>query len=203
MKRLKCIFVPLQTAHFKSRTLKPESAGTGRNLGGWRPVSTQSIELELSGTSAQRVLVVEDEVLIRLVIAEYLRECGYRVREAANAAEAVTVLEAPHVTIDIVFSDVLMPGEMDGFGLARWVRAHRPQVQVILTSTIDRSAEIAGMLCEAEPMLEKPYEPQLVVDRIKRLLAKVDRLPCGDPNARLGMPLIRQPTAHRPRRRRD
>ncbi len=118
------------------------------------------------------MLVVEDEVLIRLVIADYLRECGYRVHEAANAAEAVVVLESPTVTIDIVFSDVQMPGEMDGFGLARWVRVHQPDVRVILTSSVERSADIAATLCEAGPLLEKPYEPTGVVERIRQLIAK-------------------------------
>ena len=115
-------------------------------------------------------------MLIRLVIADYLRECGYRVHEAANADEAIAVLESPEVMVDIVFSDVIMPGSMDGFGLARWVRSNRPQIDVVLTSGIDRSAEIAGMLCEAGPLLEKPYEPQSVVDRIKQLLARVGRI---------------------------
>ncbi len=123
-------------------------------------------------TPAPTVLVVEDEVLIRLVIADYLRECGYRVHEAANAAEAVVVLESPTVTIDIVFSDVQMPGEMDGFGLARWVRVHQPDVRVILTSSVVRSADIAATLCEAGPLLEKPYEPTGVVERIRQLIAK-------------------------------
>jgi CheY-like chemotaxis protein len=118
------------------------------------------------------VLVVEDEVLVRLVIAEYLRECGYRVHEAANAREAVAILKSPDVAVDVVFSDVVMPGLMDGFGLARWVRANRPGVEIFLTSTIDRSAQVAGMLCEAGPLLDKPYEPQSVVDRIKQLIAK-------------------------------
>jgi DNA-binding response OmpR family regulator len=122
------------------------------------------------------VLVVEDEVLIRLVIADYLRECGYRVHEAANADEAVAVLEAPEVEVHLVFSDVIMPGSMDGFGLARWVRANHPRVDVVLTSGIDRSAEIAGTLCEAGPLVDKPYEPQGVVDRIKQLLARGGRL---------------------------
>lgn len=118
------------------------------------------------------MLVVEHEVLIRLVIADYLRECGYRVHEAANAAEAVAVLESGTTSINIVFSDVQMPGDMDGFGLARWVRAHRPNVRVILTSSVERSADIAATLCEAGPLLEKPYEPQGVVDRIHQLIAK-------------------------------
>ena len=111
-------------------------------------------------------------MLIRLVIAEYLRECGYRVHEAVNAEEAILILQAPEVSIDIVFSDVEMPGEMDGFGLARWVRANLPEIQVILTSGAERSADIAGTLCEAGPLMKKPYHTQAVVDRIKELAAK-------------------------------
>ena len=138
-------------------------------------MSTSPADLAPTPSPERTILVVEDEVLVRLVIAEYLRECGYRVHEAAHAQEAIAVLESPDVTIDIVFSDVVMPGNLDGFGLARWVRAHRPHVEVILTSTIDRSAEIAGMLCEAGPLLSKPYEPQGVVERIKQLIARADR----------------------------
>ena len=130
---------------------------------------------KLERSDAATILVVEDEVLVRLVIAEYLRECGYKVHEAAHADEAIAVLQAPEVSIDIVFSDVVMPGIMDGFGLARWVHDNRPEVEVILTSSIDRSADIAGTLCEAGPLLEKPYEPHGVVDRIKQLIAKTRR----------------------------
>jgi CheY-like chemotaxis protein len=139
-------------------------------------VSTQPADLKpASGTTPATILVVEDEVLVRLVIAEYLRECGYKVHEAANADEAVAVLQSPNVSIDLVFSDVVMPGDMDGFGLARWVRDNKPAVRVVLTSSVDRSAEIAGTLCEAGPMLDKPYEPLHVVHRIRQLLAKVTR----------------------------
>jgi len=127
------------------------------------------------GTSLQTILVVEDEILVRLAIADYLRECGYKVHEAVNAQEALAMLQSPEVAIDIAFSDVQMPGDMDGFGLARWIRANKPGVQVILTSGIERSADIAASLCEAGPLLMKPYPPQDVVDRIRRLSAKFHR----------------------------
>ena len=81
----------------------------------------------------------------------------------------------PTCSIDIVFSDVVMPGTMDGFGLARWIRANRPDIHVILTSGVDRSAEMAGILCETGPLLEKPYEPQSVVDRIRQFRGKAGR----------------------------
>lgn len=126
-------------------------------------------------TPSETILVVEDEVLIRLVIADYLRGCGYRIYEAVNAAEAVAILQTPEVAIDIVLSDVRMPGTMDGFGLAHWVRTHKPGVQVLLTAGIERSADIAATLCEEGPLLKKPYPTHEVVDRIKQLIARAKR----------------------------
>ena len=121
------------------------------------------------------ILVVEDEVLIRLVIADYLRDCGYKVHEAVSGEEAIAILQAPEVSIDVVFSDVEMPGSMDGFALARWVRANKPGMEVILTSGIERSADIAATLCEAGPLMKKPYSSQDVVDRLRQLAAKARR----------------------------
>ena len=120
-------------------------------------------------------LVVEDEVLIRLVIADYLRDCGYKVHEAVSGEEAIAILQAPEVSIDVVFSDVEMPGSMDGFALARWVRANKPGMEIILTSGIERSADIAATLCEAGPLMKKPYSSQDVVDRLRQLAAKARR----------------------------
>ncbi len=121
--------------------------------------------------AAETVLVVEDEVLIRLVIAQYLRDCGYKVLEAAGADEALAILEHGGLSVDIVFSDVEMPGALDGFGLARWIREHRPGLDIILVGNAQRAAHAAADLCESGPTMAKPYEPQTVVDRIKRLLA--------------------------------
>lgn len=117
------------------------------------------------------ILVVEDEVLIRNAIGEYLRHCGYRVIEAASADEAIVMLNEPKIIIDVVFSDIEMSGSMDGFGLAQWVRANKPGVHIILTGNIQKAANAAGDLCEEGPHLAKPYEPQQLIDWIKRLRA--------------------------------
>jgi CheY-like chemotaxis protein len=122
-------------------------------------------------TRPETVLIVEDEVLVRMVIADYLRECGYRVIEAGSAAEAITVLTSPE-PVDIVFSDLQMPGEIDGFGLATWVRQNQPGLKVLLTSGNARAASTAGDLCEAGPLEQKPYHPQTILSRIQQLLAK-------------------------------
>ncbi len=121
---------------------------------------------------ADCVLVAEGEVLVRMMIAQYLRDCGYKVIEAASTEEAVTVLDHGDLSVDIVLSDVEMPGRLDGFGLAQWVRQHKPGLHVILVGTPMRAADVAGDLCESGPMLNKPYEPQIVVDRIRRLMAE-------------------------------
>lgn len=118
----------------------------------------------------QTVLVVEDEVFIRMVICEYLRGCGYRVIEAVSADEAVTLLQHSELDVDVVFSDIEMPGSMNGFELSDWVRTHRENVDVVLAGNVTRAANAAAELCENGP-LPKPYEPQFAEDRIRRLMA--------------------------------
>lgn len=130
-----------------------------------------SDDAQSASPAAHTVLVVEDEVLIRMVISEYLRDCGYRVIEAASADEALLVLQQTDLKVDVVLSDVEMPGSMDGFGLAQWVRQHRKDLDIILVGNAARAADAAADLCESAPTLGKPYEPQVVVGRIRRLLA--------------------------------
>ncbi|MBS4045780.1 MAG: response regulator [Alphaproteobacteria bacterium] len=127
-----------------------------------------------SDDSRPVVLVVEDEVLVRMVIAEYLRECDYVVIEAGSAVEAVALFKAD-VEVDVVFSDIQMPGAMDGFALSKWVRQNRPGVKVILTSGAASAADKAADLCDDGPLLQKPYESEEVGRRIKQLLAARDR----------------------------
>ena len=136
---------------------------------------------EQATKAGETVLVVEDEVLLRLSIAAYLRDCGYKVIEAADADEAVLVLKQPDLDIDVLFTDVEMTGDMDGFGLAQWTRANRPGLDVILTGGAPSAVNAAATLCEDGP-LPKPYEPQLVLDRIRRLLAaRPAKRPAGPP----------------------
>jgi DNA-binding NtrC family response regulator len=118
----------------------------------------------------ETILFVEDEVLVRMPIAQYLRDCGYRVIEAANADEAMTVLMHKETVVDIVFSDIEMPGAVDGFGLARWIREHRAGLDVLLAGTVPRAVENAKQLCE-QSSVPKPYDAQFLHDHIKRLLA--------------------------------
>jgi DNA-binding NtrC family response regulator len=112
------------------------------------------------------VLVVEDEPLIRSLVAEYLRMAGCKVIEAANAAEAVAVF-ASATMIHLVLSDVNMPGLMDGIGLARWISHHHPGVHVILTSAISHAACAEEI---AVSFLPKPYRLTEAALRVRSLL---------------------------------
>ena len=119
-----------------------------------------------------RILVVEDDILVRTVVSAYLRECGYDVAEAGNADEAIHVMKSD-MKVDILFTDVTLPGSsLDGFGLAQWARRRRPDLKVILTSGAQRTAKSAGDLCEAGPMLAKPYDHAELARQIRSLLAR-------------------------------
>lgn len=121
-----------------------------------------------------RILIVESDVLVRSPLAEYLRECGYRVLEAATPAEARQLLEKGPHPVDAVLADADASG--DAFGLAAWIREVFPQVKVVMAGSPAKAAEKAGELCDEGPHLTKPYDPQIVLERIRRSLAARDRI---------------------------
>jgi CheY-like chemotaxis protein len=112
------------------------------------------------------VLVVEDEVLVRLCTADTLRSAGYTVLEAAGADEAMAHL-AGVAGIAVMFSDIQMPGTMDGVELAHFVRATYPALEIILTS--GAVARPVGTE-DAIAFVAKPYAPEDVAKRIGDLL---------------------------------
>jgi len=106
-------------------------------------------------TPPAKVLVVEDEVLIRAMLAEELRGLGLVVVEAASADEAWTYLTAGGEA-DLLFSDIKMPGQMTGIELAQRAQARFPELPVILTSGNPGTSKIAT----ATAFLAKPYRLQ-------------------------------------------
>jgi DNA-binding NtrC family response regulator len=148
-----------------------------------------AVSESLPGPDAPRkniVLVVEDEVLIRWAIADHLRDAGFGVIEASNAREARDVI-ASRTVVDIVFTDVHLPGDMDGFELADWIGLHNPHLLVLITSgspSIWRPERHAG-----RPFLSKPYNLVHVEQRLRRLLARRDAASSQDPvDAPLNIP---------------
>jgi DNA-binding NtrC family response regulator len=116
------------------------------------------------------ILIVEDEVLIRLALADYLQECAFKVFEAANATEAIEILRSDQAAIDVVLTDVHLSGEMNGFGLAAWVRSNGHDVAFILTSGDSRMATAAKELCEHHSFVRKPYDLATVVRHVRSLV---------------------------------
>ena len=116
------------------------------------------------------ILVVEDEMLIRLYVADTFRDEGFQVVEASDGAEAIKRLQEG-VAIDAVFTDVTLPGQPDGFGIARWVRTNRPGTPVVLTSGEVTAAHAQGVSQEA-PFFAKPCDYATVSAFIRGLLEK-------------------------------
>jgi DNA-binding NtrC family response regulator len=113
--------------------------------------------------------VVEDEVLIRVSVTEFLRECGYRVLDAVSAEEAQRIFRAGEA-IELLFSDIDLGKGMDGIELAAWVRQEYPAVRILLASGVVRLVEDAHRLCDG-PFLPKPYPYEGLAGHIERALA--------------------------------
>lgn len=133
-------------------------------------VSRSDPPLDASFAATRRcILVVEDEVLIRLMVSDELRDAGYDVIEAYNADEALAVLQSD-AHIDLIFSDVRMPGSLDGLDLLAVVKTTFPTLPVILTSGHLQPgiAKTQG----ATQFLAKPFRLQVVVDAVEKELGK-------------------------------
>jgi DNA-binding NtrC family response regulator len=113
------------------------------------------------------VLVVEDDVLIRFLIGDHLRDVGFNVLEASNVRDAMTLI-ASQVRIDLVFSDINMPGDMDGCALANWLRVFSPKIPVILTS----GAKPPRLIIEptSRGFIIKPYAVEEAERHIREVL---------------------------------
>jgi DNA-binding response OmpR family regulator len=120
------------------------------------------------------LLIVEPDILVRHPLAEYLRECGFLVLEAGENKQARPCFGHPDLKIDLVLIDVDAPDE-GGFTLAKWIRAEHPMVKVLLAGTLENAATKAAEICEEHPDVAKPYDHQLVLERIRRLIAARDR----------------------------
>jgi CheY-like chemotaxis protein len=125
--------------------------------------------MEYSSTNRRPVvLVVEDEFLLRMDAADMIGEAGFDVIEASHADEAIAILEASPV-IHVVFTDVQMPGSMDGLMLARFVRGRWPPIKIVATSGFVKLND--NDLPEGSRFLPKPYRQQHLVATLRELTA--------------------------------
>lgn len=126
---------------------------------GWdRPVG--------NGGQAPSVLVVEDEALVSAMVGDELTERGFEVRIAANGKDALTQL-AGGVWFDVLFTDINLPGDIDGVALARLARRLRPGLPVVYASGrvggVDEIDAVDGAV-----FVPKPYDPETVCALLRR-----------------------------------
>jgi CheY-like chemotaxis protein len=110
------------------------------------------------------ILVVDDEIFVRQMAVDAIEDAGYHVLEAGDADEALQCLET-HADIAVMFSDIRMPGSMDGVGLAAMVEARWPNVAVILTSGHMHVDDLPS----TARFLPKPYRTSVLTARIDEL----------------------------------
>lgn len=120
--------------------------------------------------AAVRVLVVEDEERVRRYAARALAKVGYQVEMAEDGAAALAKLAGDQAGFALVITDVRMPGAVDGFAVAAWVRAHRPGTPVIVTTGYSPD-EPARAVVEGPPLLRKPYTEAELVRNVQLALA--------------------------------
>jgi len=112
------------------------------------------------------ILIVEDELLIRINAVEMIEVAGFEVVEAASADEAIAILEG-RLDINVVFTDIQMPGSMDGLKLAAAVRDRWPPIKIVATSGHELGP---GDLPEGGRFLPKPYSPAEIMKTLREVM---------------------------------
>ena len=128
----------------------------------------------------ETVLIVEDDALVRTYVTAQVRALGYRTLAATNAAEALTLIDGD-TPIDLLFTDVVMPGTMNGRQLADETRRRRPGIKVLFTSGYAENAIVHhGRLDPGVLLLAKPYRKQQLAQMIRIALGAMDDDSGGD-----------------------
>ena len=118
----------------------------------------------MAGSPQSVVLVVEDEPLVRLLVSEVLTDSGFKVLEAANAGEALTILHAG-ITVHVLYADVDMPPGINGYELAQQVHQGWPNVEILITS--GRAWPGQGDLPAGAAFLAKPVPIEAMVSHVQ------------------------------------
>jgi DNA-binding response OmpR family regulator len=116
------------------------------------------------------VLVVDDEPIVRDVVTRYLERDGHRVVSAASAGEARATIEreAP----DLVVLDIMLPGEIDGLALCRWIRSKSELPVILVTARGSEADRIVGLELGADDYVTKPFSPRELATRVKTVLRR-------------------------------
>ncbi|KRE13883.1 hypothetical protein ASE63_17905 [Bosea sp. Root381] len=111
------------------------------------------------------VLVVEDEPLLRMDAIDFIEEAGFEALEAAHADDAIAILKSRQ-DVAVVFTDIEMPGSMDGIKLAHVIRTGWPPIVIVVAS--GRVVPALGVLPDNVRFLPKPYRPAEVIEALRQ-----------------------------------
>ena len=111
------------------------------------------------------VLVVEDEELLRIIVNDELREAGFEVMEAEDGGKALAILTSGR-RVDLLFTDIRMPGGLSGWDVAEQARALRPDLPVIYATGF---SDECPRIVEGARFFKKPYRPSAIIDAAREL----------------------------------
>jgi CheY-like chemotaxis protein len=132
-----------------------------------QPSATELVE---TGGGSETILVVEDDEEVRATVTDMLAELGYNVLTAKDAGSALPIIESG-VKIDLLFTDVVMPGPLRSPELARKAKERMPSLAILFTSGYTENAIVhGGRLDAGVNLLTKPYSRQLLASRVRRAL---------------------------------
>jgi len=142
--------------------------------GAQRPVAAAAAAEAMPAYAAnESILVVEDDGEVRRIVTKQIAELGYTVIEAQTPKEALALLKDPQVRIDLLFTDLVMPGGMNGHELARAAIAERPGLRALFTSGYsDSSLRGDERLREDEHFLSKPYRKQDLARKLEQIFSQ-------------------------------
>jgi CheY-like chemotaxis protein len=133
----------------------------------------------LAGAETETILLVEDEAFVREVTCEVLRSAGYRVLTAKNAVEAVRIYNARRGGVELLLTDVVLPGET-GRALAGRLRRATPELKVLLVTGYGAEMELpetkngAKQEAKCDECLAKPFSSEVLLQRVRQLLDRVE-----------------------------
>ena len=161
-----------------------------------RPVESDADEFPPEGERLETILVVEDDADLRAYVSELLRDLNYRVVVASSAQAALTILLQDEPKVDLVLTDVVMPG-INGREMGRRAQQIRPGIKILYMTGYSRNAVVhQGRLDEGVELLEKPISQAKLALRVREMLDRLDPKSCIEPDAHRAahvLPLVGYP----------
>jgi signal transduction histidine kinase len=121
-------------------------------------------------TGNETILIVDDDDIVRFMASSILEKLGYKTLQADNARVALELLKIEHKKVDLILTDIIMPGGMSGIDLVTQIRKHYPNIKVLFTSGYSEHAIPEQQLPAGEELVSKPYRAEVLAQKIRKIL---------------------------------